>query len=335
MPDKQNDNKFMSMLERRGIVRKADSEEESTEPEPVSVRTRPEADLRSLFGTPTNEFTNVTPASRQPVPGLSNPIMPGERKAQAEREQPPPIEERAAREEPKPVPAPEPEPPRPIDPQVEPKTVEIKEERVSRERPEPFVERIPREGPRPVEQQRPPLFFTRSDPFKDESPKTEEPAAAPPERPIFVQPPEPPPPVDYTERYLEIDDLFEVLALKSRRTDTIYLVEEYLKTLPDSLPDESRREIVRKIVTASGFDFDLLMGDGVLRVKMLKDYAEKFAQHTEDYVAARNAELAELEQKSIGIQKLIENRRELHKKQFFAIESEAQRLKEILTFITG
>jgi len=144
-----------------------------------------------------------------------------------------------------------------------------------------------------------------------------------------------PPHVDNTERYLDIDELYEALSLKSKRTDTIYLVEEYIKSLPDSLPDESRREIVRKIIAASGFEYDLLMGDGVLRVKLLKEYAEKFAQHTDSYVAARNNELAELEQQNLRIKKLIENRRELHKKQFFAIEAEAQRLKEILTFITG
>jgi hypothetical protein len=68
---------------------------------------------------------------------------------------------------------------------------------------------------------------------------------------------------------------------------------------------------------------------------MLKEYAEKFAQYTEDYVSARDYELNELEQQILRIRKMIENRRELHKKQFFAIEAEAQRLKEILTFISG
>jgi len=151
----------------------------------------------------------------------------------------------------------------------------------------------------------------------------------------YERPPEPPPVENLTERYLDIEELFEALAMKSKRTDTIYLIEEYLKTLPESLPDESRREIVSKIVAASGFDFDLLMGDGIIRVKMLKEYAERFAKHTDDFVSARNAEVNELEQQIMRIRRLIENRRELHKKQFFAIEAEAQRLKDILTFISG
>jgi len=147
--------------------------------------------------------------------------------------------------------------------------------------------------------------------------------------------PRPPSVDDYTDRYLDIEELYDVLSLQSKRTDTIFLVEEYLKTLPDSLPDDSRREIVRKIVAASGFDYDLLMGDGVLRVKMLKDYAERFARQTDEYIASRQAELDDLDQQIMRVRRLIETRKELHKKQFFALEAEAQRLKEILTFISG
>jgi len=142
-------------------------------------------------------------------------------------------------------------------------------------------------------------------------------------------------PDNYTDRYLNVNELYEALALRSKKTDTIYLIEEYLQTLPDSLPDSQRRDIVGKLLSASGFDFDLLMGDGVLRVKMLKEYAERFARHTDDYIAARQSELDELDQQILRTRRLIENRKELHKKQFFTIEAEAQRLKEILTFVSG
>ena len=334
MPDKQNESKFMAMLERKGIVRKADSDEEPpAAPIPDTTRARPEVDVRALFGSPNSEITNVTPAARQPVPGLAPPTRSTERPQAAERVEPRPTErvfpiqtppakpvgpvppeppelpEREDFELPRPV---EPEPPRPIE----------------REQPRP----VEREQPRPIETQVP--LIARVDPFKEEPVKSDIPEEKPAEFPAFEKPPQPQP-ENYTDRYLEINELYEALALRSKRTDTIYLVEEYLKTLPDSLPQESRREIVSKIVAASGFDFDLLMGDGVLRVKMLKDYAERFARHTDDYVTARQVELDELDQQILRIRRLIENRRELHKKQFYAIEAEAQRLKEILTFISG
>ena len=358
MPDKQNENKFMAMLERRGIVRKAGSEDEDMEEaEPGGKQAQPEADLRSLFNTPVNDTSKVIPVSRQPVPGMSTPIMPSERQQQikAPGAQPAPAEER-------------------FEPARQKQTGDHIAQSILTETP---TERPRQEQQKPVETQRPQSFFSSDETIRDASFKAERPVVAPSihstyaapavSQPAPVPPPaSPPPPAtvafsttpvsmhvapaaptayerpqelpledNYTDRYLDINELYEVLSLRSRRTDTIYLVEEYLKTLPDSLPDESRRDIVSKIVAASGFDYDLLTGDGVLRVKMLKEYAEKFAKYTDEYIAARNAELAELEQRSVRIRKMIESRRDLHKKQFFAIEAEAQRLKEILIFISG
>ena len=275
-PDKQNENKFMAMLERRGIVRK-------TEPED-----KPELGLRSAWlkqkaephpGLGQEESAppqSVSP-SFQPVPGMIEPVFP-ERQTQ----------------------------------------------RAARERQVP-----PAEG----------HSLARSDASWDAESFDREYGSLSDDPQSFPggsgETFNPPPSDSYTDRFLDIDALYEALSLKSDRTDTIYLVEKYLKTLPDTLPDESRRDIVTKIISASGFDYDILMGDGVLRVKMLKEYAEQFAQHTDDYISARKAELDELELRMMGIRKLVENRRDLHKKQFFAIESEAQRLKDILAFISG
>ena len=354
MPDKQNENRFMAMLERRGIVRKVDSDEEETaETAPGSARSRPEADLRSLFGTTGAESPKITPAARQPVPGFTTPIMPGERQ-QLDHGQPQSAAESTGVQQPKSAehmtPGQSAQTVPPAEPALRGHPVQLRErfsseqpdlppERVPHEQPDLPPEHIPREQQKPEELQKPASFFARVDPFKDEFPGPAEPEAEPSGHEAapttFISPPAPPPVESYTERYLDVDELFEVLSLKQQRTDTVYLIEEYLKTLPDSLPDESRRDIVRKIVAASGFDFDFLMGDGVLRVRALKEYAEKFARHTDEYVAARNTELAELEQQSLRVRHLIESRKELHKKQFFAIEAEAQRLKEILSFISG
>jgi hypothetical protein len=324
MPDKQNENKFMAMLERRGIVRKADSEDNNVvEAAPVDTRSRPDTDLRSIFNVPDNNPVKTTPAARQPVPGMPTPVFPSEQPQQLDRMQPPTFEraEREQREQPEPVKPLDIEQPKPAEP--------VEFQPVAREKPEKADITIPSS------------IFGSIEPFKDDVPQTMEQTTAPAalaDPYTYEEPPEPPgpPPIEsYTDRYLDVEDLYEVMALRAKRTDTIYLIEEYIKTLPDSLPDQSRREIISKLVVASGFDYDILMGDGVLRVKMLKDYAERFAQYTDDYVSARHSELDELEQQILRIRRLIENRRDLHKKQFFAIEAEAQRLKEILTFISG
>ena len=312
MPDKQNENKLMAMLERKGIVRKTDSEDKQPDNGLGAEPSRPDADIRAIFGLSSGDAQKVTPAARQPVPGMSNPILPSERPQDSAPVQQRPVESRAAV-----LNMTEPILPAEAANAQQPRRADVPAAAQPQSFQAPQQEYFPdgfgsmRVGSSENES------FESADEF---------------DAPEFQQRPHED---DYTDKYLEIDELYEVLSLKSKRTDTIYLVEEYLKSLPESLPDESRREIVSKIVAASGFDYDLLMGDGVLRVKMLKEYAERFASHTDEYVAARQTELDELDQQILRVRKLIENRRELHKKQFFAIESEAQRLKDILTFISG
>jgi len=307
MPEKQNENRIMAMLERTGLVRKTVLEDDYIDEEASEAYPQAEADLRSMFNQTSSESIKVTPAARQPVPGMPSPIIPTETSGAIE--QPRPVAPPAMREQPKPVPPP---------PMV-------------REQPRPLMH----DQYHPVQAPPPDPLSLGFRSFEDGSSWDEPPREMQTEPGAAYTPPQPQPATSYIDRYLDIDELYIALSLKSKRTDTIYLVEEYLKTLPESLPDESRREIVNKIVAASGFDYDLLLGDGVLRVKMLKEYAERFARYTDDYVSERQTELDELDQQIMRIRRLIENRRELHKKQFFAIEAEAQRLKEILTFISG
>jgi len=308
MAGKKNESKIKSMLERRGLIRKVDDSADKS-PSDTIQRYNPEPDIKPIIEMP-DEPATVKSAPRQPIPGMSTPVFPEEQADEEDSLQ-------ADSVTPRPAPSQTP--------------VKASEEN-------PFTEEVA--PPQPAPKPEPPLYTPPPVPPRptlqdaitsyrssNESPVAEqEPTPAPPPRPISES---------YTDKYLSINELYEALALRPRKTDSVYLIEEYLKTLPDSLPDSSRREIVNKIITASGFDYDLLMGDGVLRVKMLKEYAERFARHTDDYVAARHAELEALEQQIQRTRRLIDNRKELHKRQFFTIEAEAQRLKEILTFISG
>jgi len=398
MPDKQNENKFMAMLERKGIVSRVDSEDKQTTSNVEAGEARPKDDLSSMFGHPKVDNNSDTKAtSRQPVPGMINPKLPTETKQPADNrydsrttERVVPLQGLAPDTQVDEANNSQPKGPEPIEtgsinfeqdrparisndiskeifietPQVE--TVEP----IQVAKQEPILPiKLDSTLPQPQEPAQPerqesvqPEQRGYIPPVQQGSPQPEQRGYTPPVQQGYPQPeqrgyippvqqgyPQPerqeytPPeqqarvaPVQNTlERYLNVDEIYASLSLHSKGTDTIYLVEEYMKTLPASLPEESRREIVEKIISASDFNYDMLMGDGVLRVKMIKDYAEKFARYTEEYVSGENEELAELERQVQRVKTLIENRRELHKKQFFTIEAEAQRLKEILLFISG
>ncbi|MDR0325833.1 MAG: hypothetical protein LBI19_07060 [Oscillospiraceae bacterium] len=137
-----------------------------------------------------------------------------------------------------------------------------------------------------------------------------------------------------TEQYLDIGHLYNVFNMKTQGVDTIYLIESYISTLPETLPAELRRSIILKIIAASGFDFDQLLNDGIDRVSQLNDYSARFASRTEEIVERHNVEIDALERQIQQIREAINERKNLHKRQFLTIESEAQRLKDVLDFIT-
>ncbi|MCL2662899.1 MAG: hypothetical protein FWE83_06160 [Oscillospiraceae bacterium] len=304
MPDKKSESKLKAMLERTGVIRKVD---ESSKPVDL---TDPgyNSDIKPLFDIP-GDTVKVTPAARQPIPGMPTPVFPSEKPSEASYTQPH-VEERI-----------ETEIAEDVDMSIyEKESIEIVEEPVRQQASQAYVE------PSAVQQ---PASYGEVSPAQGDYayPETQAIPAVSAQRDLQSE--------NYTDRFLNTEELYEALSLTPKKTDSIYLIEEYLQTLPDSLPDSQRRDIVAKLLAASGFDYDLLMGDGVLRVKMLKEYAERFARHTDDYIAARQAELDELEQQILRTRRLIENRKDLHKKQFFSIEAEAQRLKEVLTYISG
>ena len=308
MAEKRNENKIMAMLERKGVVRKVGADGELMDVDSYNAHERNGSDIRVLIEHP-EDNVRVTPAARQPVPGMPSPVFRPEKPAELQRELPQDGEPEMIKAveafvaEPEPV-AERPEPPMPVT------------------SPMPVISQAP------VASQKPASAFGGLNIFRNGTPSDNKSVDA-------MQGDAKSQPENYTDKFLNTEELYEALALRSKKTDTIYLIEEYLHTLPDSLPDSSRREIVNKLIAASGFDFDLLMGDGVLRVKMLKEYAERFARHTDDYIAARQSEIDEMDQQILRSRRLIETRKELHKKQFFSIEAEAQRLKEILTFVSA
>ncbi|MCL2081920.1 MAG: hypothetical protein FWH04_01605 [Oscillospiraceae bacterium] len=150
---------------------------------------------------------------------------------------------------------------------------------------------------------------------------------------FFNQPPSGPSVTDI-DRYVDLDELYRSFNMKLSGVDTIYLIESYIKTLPDTLPSELRRSIILQIVETSGFNFEALLNDGIDRVSRLNEYSSSFASRTEEVVERHNVEIDALERQIQQIRELINERKNLHKRQFLAIESEGRRLKDVLDFIT-
>ena len=87
MADKRKENKVMAMLERTGVIRKADSDG-SLDSDSDGGLSRDGSNIKPIFDTP-DSTVKVTPAARQPVPGMPSPVFPSEKAANIREESAP------------------------------------------------------------------------------------------------------------------------------------------------------------------------------------------------------------------------------------------------------
>ena len=130
--------------------------------------------------------------------------------------------------------------------------------------------------------------------------------------------------------FTEVEEIYRKGCLKSGGNETIYLLEEYINTLPDTA---QKRELVLRLVAASGFQVDDLLNDGLARMALIDTFAAAFRNRTEDLLARYSTEAERLARCMELLGEMSEERRRLHQRQIEALADEAERLKAILSFL--
>jgi hypothetical protein len=139
--------------------------------------------------------------------------------------------------------------------------------------------------------------------------------------------------INVEPEFLGVDEIYSRLQLDYDKRRTIFLVNEFLSALPDSLPTDVKRKSVKDIIMASGIDINNLMDDAFRRLDALNTVLESQLNKTEEIVANNNRAIAELENQIMEIRKEITERKKMQEDQKNAIEYENQRIKYNVQFI--
>lgn len=107
-----------------------------------------------------------------------------------------------------------------------------------------------------------------------------------------------------------VEDIFNEKNVNTK-TDNIYNVLKFDKTLPNTLPAELRKTTLRNIVEAAGLNIENLIADFDLKVKVLQDYTAEFLAESDknvrlldDDIEVLKNSIYEKEQKISEISKL-------------------------------
>lgn len=123
--------------------------------------------------------------------------------------------------------------------------------------------------------------------------------AAPP--PPSARPAIPAPTGPVTPAKVDFDAVFKGAGMDASELDRVRKAEELLKSLPDSTPQEVKRQIVEASLKAFGFEIAKIVGAAQNQLKALETYVRLNEQQTAKAITDAQTQIAQLEDKIIGL----------------------------------
>jgi len=145
-------------------------------------------------------------------------------------------------------------------------------------------------------------------------------------------------PEDITEKVkkkklFSTEDIYRNYNIKSQGINSLFIVESFLKALPDYLPMDVKRESTLNIVSSSGVRIESLVKDGNDKLMCLKEFSQSFSSDAGDTIAKCENEIRKLTEKINNYKKAIDDMKKLQEEQEAVVRYEAERINNILQFI--
>lgn len=136
----------------------------------------------------------------------------------------------------------------------------------------------------------------------------------------------------YQEK-LDIKEIYHKFGPSTNETNTIYIIDSFLKALPDNLPSDIKLQSVLGIISASKMDVEQLLVDGSRRLDVLTQFFRNFMESNNNVISENEREINLLTEKINEHKKVIEGRKKLQDEQKSIIEFELQKIENIIDFV--
>ena len=135
------------------------------------------------------------------------------------------------------------------------------------------------------------------------------------------------------DKLLTVEDVYRKANLVRSVRDSIFMVDAFVKALPDNLPTDIKRVSVQNILKASELLPEELLTDAYNRSDSLNSVMEQTVQMTEQVNAKSESTIRELERRIDELKTDIGSRMKFQETQNSALEYEIQRILNIVEFI--
>lgn len=135
---------------------------------------------------------------------------------------------------------------------------------------------------------------------------------------------------------LSLDEIYKQLHLDQVAvTDTVFLLENLVKALPEELPEFVKKTTVNNIIQASAMNLPKLLEDGELRSKSLKQFSIDYTRVNSEEISALKSEIDRLSAIIADYRSQIKHKETLISDETNLIETEQHRIQTILEFFSN
>lgn len=134
------------------------------------------------------------------------------------------------------------------------------------------------------------------------------------------------------DKSLDTSEIYALFGMDSNKTNTIFMLGQFINAIPESLPHDIRKESVMNILTAAKSNFTDFIKDGEIRLNTLNDFTEKFHHTVNSKIDEYNMEISKLKSLISDYEIKIENKKNMLSKQDSTVKYELQKINSIINF---
>ena len=134
------------------------------------------------------------------------------------------------------------------------------------------------------------------------------------------------------DKSLDIAEIYSLFGMDPSSTNNIFMLGKFINAIPESLPQDVRKESVMNILIAANSNFNNLIEDGEARLNTLNEFTQKFHETVNSKIDEYNIEISKLKSLISDYESKIENKKSMLSKQDSTVKYELQKINSIINF---
>ncbi len=136
-------------------------------------------------------------------------------------------------------------------------------------------------------------------------------------------------------RNVAIGDIYSMHNLRNSEVNTIFMLGNFIKALPENLPSDVKQKSVMDILKASNADLKELLSDGETRLETLNEFIQDYEDSIVSVIDEYDKEINKLKELIVSYNEKMESRGKMLEDQKKAVQCEIERINNIINFFDG